>query len=1237
MHDPPSDDELNAMLSLMAMFKSGQNRSIAVLTEHLPKIVERLKIYDLPSIAAPLAGLLTRPELQPAWYRIEMLIHLAVVHSRGHDIPSPQQVIDLVNELTEHPLSHAEDPSEDVFVGNVGCWIGNARVLNGGWSDNDAYLQSLVATLNGMNEDWVDRLKTEISALLLMAEKIAERRSLKRNLSLDTLPRKPINVPAANVMDGLRAVVFSRDDLREHGIARHIKPFLLPPKEANQMADKVIGSCALDRMPIVATAGYAVFALPTAASVAARQHALKTASEAGNLDKFSDALASQQFTEILRLGLMGWRLTVIDPATLGMSLGEHELICTFDTGSYAHVYYMPGDLQDILNNGVEGPLIAEPQLLHLPAKRAQHLTRLPDFRRGMTLMIGGGLGGQSVSQFDTMPDGWTIIAMPFPEFMLLANDRNLDAKRAWKLQQQVAELPKRGFRVANMSGFMNVYAWASKYDFALVPPSASSGVLQLQTNFNLDAQQALRSKTDIHMTRAPKYEAQILVQRGLINVYPVDQDLPIYTSSNLLASGHATACVEPGPRPWWLTLSRSEDADRIEARQIWEMALIWLLRVAESVEEARPDLAAAALSIDLVVDKQPPLSAGLSPLTAPDILISDGNATIHCSPTYLSSFRRPENIGDRMMVRALAEVGFALSGKPATPEELDELVDKIVPNDHARFVHVVLATDIRQRAFAATPPGPKRLVSQEDRAWAELGLAKASGWARGPGAVPGNEAKSVLMRAVDTVWQRVRTRLLTLDRTSVVLRGLRNFEALEYDRMRSRLVIAAQMALVTDKAKLAAEILERETRRSVSAIGSRVLVEMAICTCPENGGQPITEIDLDYFLAELSLMVDCAGHSDAVHYDMSENPLLVFNNGSFGFDNEAVLNLQSPYIIEYSKRSIDEAVADYGEAYTEATPSGAYRDPRFYAAIEAEFGIPLVGLVDFAEHVFEMNWAAGRSIIAVRKKKVLEILSAHGSSDPEKTYRALTLMPRERWDEDEPVNATKRDWYPWRFGRRLSVTRRPVIQLGSEANPKVLLSAGQIGYSMQVLISAYDGELPVGLFDSAEMRSWIGIAANREGEKFEKLVSERLTEMGFKTIIGAQMPRYGGPPELGDVDVLAWQEGDTTAHIIECKNLIFARTIGEFGERLQDFSTFAPPGRKKTAIQKHVNRIDYLRANPAGIAQETKIPVNQLRLNSVLLTDVLVPMQFSKKALQLIDLVLDITQVKERFGSEGKY
>lgn len=115
------------------------------------------------------------------------------------------------------------------------------------------------------------------------------------------------------------------------------------------------------------------------------------------------------------------------------------------------------------------------------------------------------------------------------------------------------------------------------------------------------------------------------------------------------------------------------------------------------------------------------------------------------------------------------------------------------------------------------------------------------------------------------------------------------------------------------------------------------------------------------------------------------------------------------------------------------------------------------------------------------------------------------------------------------------------------------------------------------------MRKLIGEMHDRDGEEFNDLVAEVYeTFPGWtvrrrvKKIAGFRIEREPGQ-DLSDIDVLAADPKKCVLWAVEAKGLAFARNPAELANELKN--TFQTSGDKKSAVDKHLERVAWLRDN----------------------------------------------------------
>jgi hypothetical protein len=474
-----------------------------------------------------------------------------------------------------------------------------------------------------------------------------------------------------------------------------------------------------------------------------------------------------------------------------------------------------------------------------------------------------------------------------------------------------------------------------------------------------------------------------------------------------------------------------------------------------------------------------------------------------------------------------------------------------------------------------------------------------------------------------------------------VEKALLNHEAIDKNRAEWAQTAAALLALHPDHDDVLLSHNSEEAKRAVAGVATRALAEMAICTSPNSGGLTCTQIDFDELLADVNAMVECATQSDAYYYGLTKTPLEIAKNGSFIFDTSFLEDLHLPYMHAQGSRAFRDAASAYGDAFEPPNTADLGEeppdiDPELNAAVVAEFGLDLEQLFDLSQSLAKRALPDRRPFLELRRSELTAILRGLGpATDADRAYSSLTLVPRPLWNKAPPGRATNRDWQPWRMDRRLSLTRRPWLQLTEDADPTVLVFPILTNRVVHRIFDLAEGRLSAELFDTKEIERWLGKIVDNRGNAFNGAVAERLRSCGYEALPDQLMTLFGGKKDLGDVDVLAWNQASNTVWIIECKRLLMARTVQEVGERLTDYTTLGKRNGKRTPIQKHLDRVAFLKENPTGLAKATRIIKENLIIRSALITDKIVPMQFSKTMDSLVDRVCNAREIPELFRVDG--
>jgi hypothetical protein len=201
----------------------------------------------------------------------------------------------------------------------------------------------------------------------------------------------------------------------------------------------------------------------------------------------------------------------------------------------------------------------------------------------------------------------------------------------------------------------------------------------------------------------------------------------------------------------------------------------------------------------------------------------------------------------------------------------------------------------------------------------------------------------------------------------------------------------------------------------------------------------------------------------------------------------------------------------------------------------------------FVDLMQDLGIRAQRAVLVLPKSSIVETVTGADGVSLETAaalIESLTFKSRESW-HTIPDGYVEKDLHAWRFRRRLSVLRKPILKIDDLENPTMIVAPGilrdALGYMTH---NFYYGNFP-GWQLKAGMARWFGISRGRR-QSFNRKVADRLSELGWITKADVQVSnllKLGGLKGYGDVDVLAWNRERGRVLIIEYKDLQYLKTM----------------------------------------------------------------------------------------------
>lgn len=1234
---PPQDLDLEDLFAMLGAFSGGGYDGLDSMLENCPDIVRRLRALS-PQAVAAFGVLLTVPELQASSARIEAMIHLAVAHANGAQSASARLAVDLFDRVGSI-AGHLEDPAEDLMVEAVrGPW-GNYRVISGLWEGAGFFLQRFVDVVAHMPDgEPFESIRRSVIALLKLSEEICARADLKRHALGEEMPIDSVGkAQMAKWMRGRSRLTFTHADLTRLAIKPDdLAPFVLTPADKPSLLSEALGNTVLERRPLIAAGDAYYLVLPNAITAAIRYRVIDALTGLGRRRDLCRAISlsyAQLFYETKLLG--GVSGAELDFQIDGDALVAETMV-QFDTGRTIQLLFFTDLLDAFEDTGLSGLNPAGARLGDMFEKRIsagyRRAASRPDYKEGMTLVVGCGIGRASAIAFGGEDNpGWRVEICPAHDLLTMSVLHRFRAANLWRILEARDRIRSAGLQLPNVNGLLNLVSWSRSLDGHLVPhsevpdaPPGGRAVLLMMQNGLRELRREAALEADFRVGRFID-GSWLRLRRDALSVFDDDRDTPVFGSEDPGRHGKPMVAYVSDQRDWWADVDSPVQAGGDVAYERWRMAGVWLSRSAPLLEDTL-DLPAGSIFWDLIFEGD--LSDRRlikdrltyeAARAAVRVQIDADRSTIvtRIGSDFDKALFHPQNIAERALVAAFISGAACLAGE-TDPDAIElALLPRIVTNPEARHSHAFAQRGFRDHVRAQNAGSQLIRIAREDDAYTRLNL----GWnvrdqSEG-GQICGKADCTAFLNAVVTHLQdELLEALRTFDRRQIIERLLHNHELAIDDRDRWNRTSSALLALHGRTPATLARVIEAEQSLNAVLQSTRILVEMAICESPLVGGACPGRLDIALLMAKAALLFEIGGWSDAVRWDVMQPEIHVTPLGdihaNFDFFEEIIAPHANVTGVERIERSVTgyaknleerptsegvegELEVDFAEAWTEQIGATIDEVRLFIDAVE-QIGI---------EEKSQVVWLTRDHFKSMRVGD-----SAIDEDTAERILKALTLTARDSW-RDIPAGYEERDRHPWRFRRQLSFSRRPILDWNPTGGT-LLVAPGMLRDSLVYMYSLYEsGDFPVGQL-TPKMAAWRGIANGRRGTVFAKEVAEAMRGNGWHAEIEIKITkllRRGFDKDYGDVDVLAWRD-DGRVLAIECKDVQFRKTLGEMAEQLTDFRGEIRANGKRDELRKHLDRMEIIRQNLPQVASYLKRPFVGA-IESHLLFRNPVPMEFA--------------------------
>lgn len=1057
-------------------------------------------------------------------------------------------------------------------------------------------------------------LRHSVYALLKLSELVCERAGLTRWQPGAAYPRNTLPPKLTDSHGRLRRNVgFTESEIEQAGISlQHLMGFVLNPNERAEILNESLENTRFERHPVLWRDKEICLALPTGVSAAIRRYLIERVDAAGLRADFIRALGVEYSHLFADTPLLGDAFHAPISFEHWKSGAAAVVVRRVDIGRYVTFVFILDTLAGIESSGIAGlqeiTPFADDRIVKTINEATIAVQEDANFREGTALIVSCGVGRSLAGHMPWPNDPrWRTEFVSAPDLITMSWTKGFSPLTLWRLHESEKKIAELGVALQNINGLLNLVAWQRKLRGHLVPHSQipDDFVVEGHEALLMIDQAALKSlRWEVADGGDPHVERYIngqwtMVRRMNDSRLAGDSTRPLYVGVEFFKTGCLPIAYLAPHRAWWCEIVVTPRSSKKLTYERWRMLGIWLSRMAPVLDPylralpAGPVLWRVQFEADLAFHLDDRPRTGLEAAKeaiAVDIDKEGHTVSLRVGEAFEGAHFNVENVAERALVERALD-GFLMLASTAYSEELRAaLLARIVPSPQARQTHAFRTHGFRDQVEGPRSSAPV-FIHQDDSADLRLGL----GWrvrSRDEGQeILGKENCTKCLNAATRLLEdELSTEISQFNRAQMVGALLLNHEQAAKDRDQWKRTASAVVALHDDKKAAFTTIAEHEVELNGVFQASRTLVELAQCVCPIVSGLEPGELDLSRLMARMAMIIHLGGWSDAMWYDAMEPRIHLNSLGDIQINHSFIATVIEPFGRSVSDERTKEAIASYADNLEEIVPPSTVEDgveEEFHDALRQEWGAGVDEARLFLDRLEDFGIRQNELVFTLSRNSLIEVLVTDGGlaqRAAEQLIAATTLPLRTTWHE-VPPGYDERDRQPWKFRRRLSALRKPLIQLDDVANPTLMVAPGLVRDGFIYALGNYHrGDFPQWQL-GPKMRKWRGKASATRGHAFNAEVAKRMHTLGWEARSDVKVSAVlgGAFGRLGDIDVLAWNSKTGGVLLMECKDLKFSKTLGEIAEQLLDFRGELRDGYPDDLL-KHLTRVEALRAQPEKLA-----------------------------------------------------
>ena len=739
------------------------------------------------------------------------------------------------------------------------------------------------------------------------------------------------------------------------------------------------------------------------------------------------------------------------------------------------------------------------------------------------------------------------------------------------------ELPEGiGF---SLFGFLDTYAWyksrAESYYFS------DDGIPDMVMFMGTGIEQRLElvSRLDPHYVIAHDKKTTVSVYR-----HEAREGWEVYIQ---LDGGQPELFVEQWPNPVWVRGAKTctdiqswgTVSELVNTVAFW----LWHLTAVANEFSTRPSrsriiqfLIEADDFIDGVHPDYRATGTGIS------ISVTGDTVMVRLDANFAANSAAKTNRAEMDLVRELVPAIAQLYGCEAHAELVDRIVEQHRSDGKKRrmatvsgVIGAMLDTRGLPQHTLVSPFDRQRIDDDVSR---KLEVSKAVH----DGELPAKKRNDVLNQSVAHMYRQLEELVAIHQGEGLILDLVAKQEAIIAARHQIKHAAVHELANFGDTPEKRAELSTQVSQIDQASIANRFLIEYSAARCP-HGDRQLTEFNYGRLLALAASIFRTAQISDSIRYKLSRHSITLLGSKRLVIEDEDYKRI----VTEFADRQFDRSVM---EAVEEVDKPPLDTANLLHSISKAEFGYSIAEIATFLNELIASPFTRENGLGHCKLDELTKHVEGSSKFSAKEITELLELLSlTQRTDFLKPPEPfLPSDVEPWKFNRRLSYLRRPLLIHNGLATwgIRAIHQAGE--YLSQICTT---GRLKH--VQSQEMRDWQGFITNRIGKQFNSNVAEEIRSCDkynvyeeVKKVNGKKIARQNGE-DIGDIDVLAIDDQRKLIFAIEAKCYSLAKTAGELGHERDTLFGELNDGTGKIGL--HLERTAWLTDHLADICEHYKL------------------------------------------------